>query len=110
MGEKRNAYVDRLKDQLDQWNASIDKLEKTAKSASSEMEVEFRDRLAKLRAKRDELGDRIGKLQAASEEAWETLKDGVERAQQELKVAMEDARQRVTKETSKAAATETQPN
>jgi predicted trehalose synthase len=98
MGGKRDAYVERLKSQLDEWNASIDRLEETARVAKSEAQLEYRERLATLRAKRDNLREKIGEVQKASEDAWEILKDGVEKAQSELKSALDEAKQRVTPE------------
>jgi len=93
MGEKRDVYVSKLKNQLDEWNATIDRMEEAAKVAKLDAEVEYRNRLAKLRARRDELRQKISEIQEASEEAW------AEKAQQELKIAFDDARQRFKGET-----------
>lgn len=94
MGEKRDAYVSKLKSQLDEWNATIDRMEEAAKVAKLDAELEYRNRLAKLRTRRDELRDKISELQDAGEDAWQTLKDGAEKAQHELKMAFDDAKQR----------------
>jgi len=96
MGEKRDAYVERLKNQLDEWNLEIDRLEQTANVVKYEAETEARDRIARLRGKRDEFESKLKEVRAAGEDAWEILKDGVERAQTELKQAFDDAKTHVT--------------
>lgn len=94
MGEKRDAYINSLKSHLDEWNAKIDRLEETAKVAKVEAETEYRDRIAKLRDKRDQLEAKLKDVQVAGEDAWEILKEGVEKAQVELKVAFDEVKAR----------------
>lgn len=94
MGEKRDVYVSKLKSQLDEWNSTIDRMQEAAKVAKLDAELEYRNRLAKLRERRDELQDKIGELQDAGEDAWQTLREGAEKAQQELKMAFDEAKQR----------------
>lgn len=99
MGEKRDAYLGKLKGQLDEWNATIDRMEEAAKVAKLDAELEYRNRLARLRARRDELRDKIGEVQDAGEDAWQALKEGADKAQHELKIAFDDAKQRFKGET-----------
>lgn len=92
MAEKRDEYVDKMKRQLDEWNASIDKLESRAGELKAEAREQYQARVAALRAKREELLGKLKELQAAGENAWEAVKSGIEVARTEFKRAYEEAR------------------
>ena len=77
MNEKRDAYVQKLKAQLDEWNADINKLEAKADQAEVRAKIEYHKRIADLRARRKEVEDKIGELQQAGEGAWEDLSRGL---------------------------------
>ena len=78
MNEKRDAYVQKLKAQLDEWNADINKLEAKSDQAEAGAKIEYHKRIADLRARLKEVGDKIGELQQTGEEPWEDLKQGLE--------------------------------
>jgi len=94
MGEKRDAYVNKIKGQLDEWNARIDRLEEQAKVTKAEAEEQARERVGRLHAKRAELEAKLQELQAAGADAWEIAKGGVEAAERELAAAFDDAKSR----------------
>ncbi len=78
MTEKRDAYVQKLKAKIDEWNADIDKLTAKADQTQAEAKIKYQQELEDLRGKRQELEDKIADLQSSGESAWEELKQGVE--------------------------------
>jgi hypothetical protein len=51
MNEKRDAYVQKLKAQLDEWNTDINKLEAKVDQAEVGAKIEYHKRIADLRAR-----------------------------------------------------------
>jgi chromosome segregation ATPase len=90
MAEKRDEYVEKLKGQLDEWNAAIDKLEKRAGELTAEARQRYQERVAALRAKRQEIQNKLKEIQAAGESAWDAIKASVEVARTEFKRAYEE--------------------
>jgi peptidoglycan hydrolase CwlO-like protein len=90
MAEKREEYVERMKRQLDEWNAAIDKLEKRAGELTAEARQRVQARVAALRAKRQEIQGKLKEMQAAGESAWDAIKASVEAARTEFKRAYEE--------------------
>jgi chromosome segregation ATPase len=93
MSEK-NAYIDKLKAQLDVWAAEIDKLEAKAKMAGADARIDLERRIKDLRSQQDSTQSRIAELENASEDAWEDLKEGVESAWNNFRKGLEDATSR----------------
>lgn len=92
MGNRRDEYVNKLKAQLDDWNALIDRWEEQARNRSEDARRESEKRLNELRRKRDELRARLPEIQSAGEQAFEDLRDGANRAWKELSSAFDRAR------------------
>lgn len=82
---KRDEYVAKLKDQIDETNAMIDELERKAADASSAAEKKYHDQIAKLRTEVDEASDKLEQLRSAAEDRWEELVDSVEHIGKTLK-------------------------
>jgi len=55
MMDKRDAYVQKLKAKLNEWNAEIDVLAAKADQAGADAKIAYHKRLEDLRAKRTEL-------------------------------------------------------
>ena len=77
---KRDEYVEKFKAQLDEWNADIVKLEDKARIASAETRTRIEERIAAIKASRDEATAKLAALRESTEEKWETLKDATEAA------------------------------
>ena len=92
MTEKRDAYVQKLKAKMDEWNAEIDKLAAKADQADAEAKIEYHKQLEDLRAKRKDLEDKIAELQQAGDGAWEDLKQGLENSWDILKTSFSKAK------------------
>ena len=83
----RDAYVKKLKAQLDEWNAEISKLEAKAKKPMADARDTYETQLKDLRRGRDALYQQMTTIQKASETAWDHLREGADRAWK----AMEDS-------------------
>jgi uncharacterized coiled-coil DUF342 family protein len=94
MTEKRDAYVQKLRAKLDEWNAEIDKLAAKADQAEAEAKIEYYRQVEDLRAKRKDVEDKMAELQQAADGAWEDLKAGIESAWDSLGNALKSAASR----------------
>lgn len=88
MNEKRDAYVQRLKAKMDEWNAEIAKLSAKVDQAKAESKIKYYDQLEDLRAKRRDIQDKIAGIEQAGEGAWEGLKQGLENSWEAFKTSM----------------------
>ncbi|WP_031432191.1 sll1863 family stress response protein [Methylomarinum vadi] len=87
----RDQYVAKIKAQLDQWNADIDRLEAKAKEAEADVRIEHQKEIEVIKAQRDQLVSKLGEVENASEEAWEDIKTGAESAWNSLDNALKSA-------------------
>jgi hypothetical protein len=94
MSEKRDAYVEKLKAKLDEWNAEIDKLQAKADQASAEAEIEMQKNIEELKAQRAEARQKLDDLSRSGSGAWEDLKAGVDKAWHALGESIKSARSR----------------
>jgi len=89
-GEKQ-AYQDRLKARIEQWEGRIEELAARARRA----EVDLRERLSSeesgLREQLSEARSRLRELIEASEDGWEEIKAGAERIWVDVREAWERA-------------------
>ena len=92
MSVKKDAYVDKLKARLDEWNADIEKLVAKAAQAEAEAKIEYQNQLDDLRAKRDDVRDKLLAVQQAGDGAWEDLKEGLENSWEILKMSFNKAK------------------
>ncbi len=56
---ERQAYTEKMKAKLDEWNADIDKLEAQAKNAEADAQIKFQQQLDRLKATRDDAAKRL---------------------------------------------------
>ncbi len=94
MGTKRDAYVEKLKKHIDEWNAQIDALQAKANQAKADAQVELNKQIAEIKAKRQALEGKMTDLKNAADEAWEDVKKGVDVARQILGQAINSAKDR----------------
>jgi len=92
MTEKREAYVQKLKAKIDEWNAEMDRLAAKADQAEAEAKIEYHRQLEDVRAKRKEVENRLAQLQQAGEGSWEDLKQGLENSWEILKKSFAKAK------------------
>ncbi|MGD8834337.1 MAG: hypothetical protein PVJ84_07650 [Desulfobacteraceae bacterium] len=73
------------------WNIERNKLEAKAQIESAEVRKKFEKKREDFRKYREELKDRLSDLDAAGENAWGEMKEGVESAWKALRTAFEKA-------------------
>ena len=88
----RDDYVQKLKEQLDQWNAEVAKWEEKTKSAQAEMKAGYEKQLEAFRARRDEALYQLHQVQVASSEAWMDMMKGADAAWKAMGEAFVNAR------------------
>ena len=86
---KRDEFIRKTKERLDEWNLEIDALEEKIRKIKTDMTDKYQAQIDELRKKRRE-GDRIlekiltagegtwAHLKAESEHAWNAMKDALE--------------------------------
>lgn len=94
MGEQREAYIEKFKSKLDEWNAEIDKLQAKAKGTHDMVLVSYNKQIEELKAKREDLKVKMSELHTRGEAAWEDLRDGIGTAWKNLGDSIEDAKTR----------------
>lgn len=92
MSDKRDQYVKKMKAQLDEWNAEIEKLQAKAEKAEANARIEYDSQLRDLRKMRNDAQSKLSELQKAGDEAWDRLKEGFEGSWQSFQTAVNDAR------------------
>lgn len=88
----RDEFIEKLKSQLDQWNAEVARWEEKAKTAQAQMQAESAKQLAALRSQREKALDQLKQLQDASAAAWNDAMRGAEQAWKEMGDAWTKAR------------------
>ena len=93
----RDEYVQKLKAQLDQWNAEVGNWEARAKVAQDEMKTRYEHQLVQFRSRRDEGVAQLQRLQAASGQAWSEMTKGVDESWRAMREAFDRARSQFDK-------------
>jgi len=94
---KRDEYVDKLKGQLDQWNAEVAKWDAKAQNAQAGARAEYDKHLNELRRRRDQALEQMKRLQAATGDAWVDLVRGADEAWAKMREALEKSRSHFNK-------------
>jgi hypothetical protein len=84
----RDEYVQKLKAQIDQWNAQVVKWE----AASDDVKNKYLQQLDEVHVRRDEAVAELRRLQAASVDAWTEMMRGAETAFKNMHEAFDKAR------------------
>ncbi len=90
MNEKE-LYRQKMQAQLDEWKAEVDKLKAQTAGASADAQLELNKLIEGLEGKIEEGKTRLAELANASEDAWESIKAGVESAWDSITSAFSDA-------------------
>jgi uncharacterized protein YoxC len=90
----KELYMQKLQAQMDEWNADIAKLKAKAAGAKADVQIEMNTQVEALDRRMQEVGGKLSELAEASEEAWDSVKKGVESAWGSLKSAFGDAASR----------------
>lgn len=91
---KRDDYVEKLKSQLDAWNADVDALESRAHKAHAEAQALYQAQVEALRARSEQARLQLDLLRRASEDAWSEMRSGMEKAWDDMGEAVKAASSR----------------
>lgn len=78
--DTKELHKQKLQTQLDEWKADIAKLKAKAIGESAEAQIAMQKQFAALETHVEEAQAKMTELGEASEEAWDTVKTGVESA------------------------------
>lgn len=70
---KKNAYIEKIKHQLDELNDNMGKLEAKASEAKEEAQAKYKEEMGKLRHQSKMAAAKLDSLVTASEDSWETM-------------------------------------
>lgn len=93
----RDEYVQKLKQQLDAWNAEAAKWEARTHAAQEEAKAEYERQLALFHQRRDEGMKKMREIQAASGDAWMEMMRGADDAWKRMQDAFNQARSKFGK-------------
>ena len=89
--EDRKLQEQKLRAQLDEWKAEIEKLKAQAMQVSSDVGLHMNRQIGALEAKVADAERRYTELSRATDEAWGELRNGANEAWDALKTAFHDA-------------------
>jgi hypothetical protein len=87
----RDAYVAKMKTQLDERNAELARMEEKGRKASDDAKVQYEKSLQDLRKRQEEAQQKLTQIQQANVAAWEDLKGGAEAAWTAMEASMKQA-------------------
>jgi uncharacterized protein YoxC len=87
----KELYKQKLQAQLDEWKADVAKLKAKTAGEAADAQLLMQKQFSALEDHIEETQAKIAELADASEEAWESVKTGVESAWSSLKTAVSDA-------------------
>jgi len=87
----REDYVEKMKAQLDQWNAEIGKWEAKARETQAEAKTDLDKRIEMVRQQREQAMYQMKLLQGAAGEAWLEMMRGTDEAWARMREAFDKA-------------------
>ncbi|MEZ0233274.1 MAG: hypothetical protein ACAH12_10575 [Methylophilaceae bacterium] len=90
----KDAYVEKLKAQLDEWSADIDVLEARARQVEADLRIKYESQVETLKLKREEAKLKLAEVQESAGDAWQELKKGGDEAWDAIKKSFEEARKK----------------
>jgi len=90
----KQAYVDKVQARLNEWDTEIEKLKARAEEAGADTKIMYYKQIETLRDEQREAQVKLDDLRAASNDAWQDMKAGVQHAWDSLERAAKDASSR----------------
>ena len=81
----KDAYRDKMKAQLDEWDAEVDKMKARADKADADARIDHYKEIDGWQKRRDEARSSLSDLDTKAEDAWEDVKNGVENTWNDLR-------------------------
>lgn len=73
MTTKKSVYIEKMKTQLDELNANMNKLQAKAEEAKDDARDMYKAEMAKLQEQSKQAVAKLGEMKSASEETWEAM-------------------------------------
>ena len=90
----KDAYEQKLKGQLSEWRAEIDKMKAQAEKAQGDAQLAYYKEIEDLRARQEAARDKLDELRDAGDSAWEDLKTGLDKTWDDMSDAVNKAASR----------------
>lgn len=74
----REAYIEKMKAKLDEWDAEIAQMEARSRQAKADKQMAYNRHIAALKQHRAEAQAQYTEIQQAPDDTWEELKRGAE--------------------------------
>jgi nucleotide-binding universal stress UspA family protein len=97
VSKKKNAYVEKIEDQLKDWSHQIDILKAKAEKSKAEVKIKYLEEVEELRKKQKTARQKLRELKGSGEEAWGELKVGLDKALEDLKEAFDRSKSKFLK-------------
>jgi 3-deoxy-D-manno-octulosonic-acid transferase len=85
----KEAYQEKMEAQIKEWTAKLSDMKAKADKAGADAKVQMYQQIDQLRARKEAAQEKLTEIKAASADSWETLKTGMEKAQDEMKKTWE---------------------
>jgi predicted nucleic acid-binding Zn-ribbon protein len=94
MVSEKDKYVEKRREQIDKLNTELEDLETRISTADleSKAKLEHEKIIVDLRQKRNEARDKLAEIQAAGDNRWQEIKDGLEGVWTNIKYSIEKAK------------------
>ena len=89
---KKELYKQKMQAQLDEWQAEVDSFKAKASGASADTQLELSKKINALKGKIEQGKAKLAEVVEANDDAWESIKGGVDSAKDSLKTAVNDAK------------------
>jgi chromosome segregation ATPase len=88
---ERELYRRKQQAQLEEWRADLDKLKARAAREDAEAQLSLSEQVKTLEVRIEEQQAKLSRLAEASDDAWESVKEGMETGWDSVKSAFSDA-------------------
>jgi uncharacterized coiled-coil DUF342 family protein len=92
--DKKEVYQEKIDARLAEWQAKIDEMRAKARQEEAEAKEEYLKQIEELEQKRSETLQKLEKLKAQGDVAWDDLKEGVNGALSELESSFQKIKSR----------------
>lgn len=88
----KQAYKQKLDAQMNEWRAEIDKLRAKFNKADADTKIETEKEIGQLEARFEAAKAKMRELSDAGDEAWESLRKGIDSSFDSMKSAFQEAK------------------
>lgn len=88
--ENKKLYQQKKQAQLDEWKAKVDLLRAKASHLSSDIQIKMIEHIKILERKTEEAAEKLSMLKNSGEDAWGSIKEGIDSAWSSMKSTFDD--------------------